>query len=256
MSLFARRRKSNRRVRPAVPRRPFPLRGLILVIAFMGGMSGLSWGAVRLADPAIMPVKYVRVSGDLRHLTPDAIRDRVRAALKGNFLTADTNGVRRSVAALAWVKDVSVARAWPDTLNVAVVERRALGRWAGGGLISDAGHLFNPPAAAASGAALPLLEGPDEDAATVVRNYHAAAAALASLHLEVRHMAVDGRHAWRMDLANGIAVVLGRDDFARRLAQLARVYPRVLAPHADRIERVDMRYSNGFAVRWRDTPSA
>jgi cell division protein FtsQ len=32
---------------------------------------------------------------------------------------------------------------------------------------------------------------------------------------------------------------------------LARVYPRVLAAQIDRIAVVDLRYVNGFAVRWK-----
>ena len=249
-----RRRKVNRRLAAARPPRRLPLRGMAVAAAVAAAAGAASWGAVQLANPAVMPVKYVRISGALQHLDAAALRDAVKESLKGNFITADTAAVRQRIAAMPWVKAVAVGRVWPDTLTVAVVERRAVGRWGGGGLVSAEGELFRPEGK--PDPALPLLDGPGEDAPAVVDALAKASAALRPLRLSVAAMSVNGRHAWRLNLDNGISVVLGRDDFDLRLARLVRVYAAVLAPRADRVQEVDLRYSNGFAVHWRGAPSA
>jgi cell division protein FtsQ len=43
----------------------------------------------------------------------------------------------------------------------------------------------------------------------------------------------------------------GRQAFEERLDRFAKAYPGLLATRADAVAAVDLRYSNGFAVRWR-----
>jgi cell division protein FtsQ len=43
---------------------------------------------------------------------------------------------------------------------------------------------------------------------------------------------------------------LGRLQLEQRLQRFVRSWPMVLAHAAERISVIDLRYSNGFAVRW------
>jgi len=53
-------------------------------------------------------------------------------------------------------------------------------------------------------------------------------------------------------LDNGMALMLGRQEKSHeRLLRFVRSYNRVLAARAEQIEQVDLRYTNGFAVRWK-----
>jgi cell division protein FtsQ len=55
-----------------------------------------------------------------------------------------------------------------------------------------------------------------------------------------------------MRLDNGLQLGLGRQHTARRLLRFVRVYPRALEPRLEAIDSIDLRYTNGLAVRWRD----
>jgi cell division septal protein FtsQ len=57
-----------------------------------------------------------------------------------------------------------------------------------------------------------------------------------------------------MQFANGIEINLGREDFTERLQRFVDIYPRILASQSDKIAVVDLRYTNGFAVRWTNSP--
>ena len=59
-----------------------------------------------------------------------------------------------------------------------------------------------------------------------------------------------------MTLKNGLEINLGREQFFPRLQRLIDIYSRILADQAERIAVVDLRYVNGFAVRWADPPEA
>lgn len=255
MALFKRRKKTNRRNGAAARSFRIPVREIALVTVFVGAVTLVSWGVTRAMDPAVMPVKYVEVSGALRHVTPAEVRDRVKGVLQGNIVTANTGAVQREVAGLPWVMSASVSRVWPDTLSVAVVEQHPVARWGEDALVNAAGDVFHAGMGDAE-KALPVLQGPVDDAPAVVRHYQAARADLDKLDVAIQRLTLDERHAWRVSLSNGVSLMLGRQEYAKRLARFGDLYGKVLQQLTDHIDSVDMRYSNGFAVRWRTSPSA
>jgi cell division protein FtsQ len=53
-------------------------------------------------------------------------------------------------------------------------------------------------------------------------------------------------------LANGSEVEIGRERTSERLQRFVDVLPRLMAGHSGGFERADLRYANGFAIRWSD----
>ena len=101
--------------------------------------------------------------------------------------------------------------------------------------------------------ALPFLAGPAGSEAEVVRRYLAFRDALAPLGLAPTQVLLSSRLAWQMKLSNGITMQLGRDTerdrVEDRVARFVSVYPQTLARSRQRVDYVDLRYPNGFAVR-------
>ena len=60
---------------------------------------------------------------------------------------------------------------------------------------------------------------------------------------------VTARRAWQVKLENGPTLELGRDDLEARLARYLDVHGRTVGALNRRIDYVDLRYANGFAVR-------
>jgi cell division protein FtsQ len=67
---------------------------------------------------------------------------------------------------------------------------------------------------------------------------------------------VSPRRAWQLRLDNGLTLELGREQIEARLARFVGAYDRTLGRLGRRIEHVDLRYSNGFAVRMPGLKSA
>jgi hypothetical protein len=61
------------------------------------------------------------------------------------------------------------------------------------------------------------------------------------------------RYSWQLRLSNGLAMQLGRDSekdrVNDRLARFVTVYPQTLGQLQRKLDYVDLRYSNGFALR-------
>jgi cell division protein FtsQ len=223
--------------------------GVALVLAALG--FGVRAGSQKLHDPEAFPLRQVRIKGELRNLSEADLRPVAGEFLGQNFFIANLDALYAALAANPWVEEVTVRRWWPDTVEIALRERVAFGYWGAGEEMVDVnGRRFRPDGVRQPGP-WPRLTGPDGHEKTLIRAYQEARALLDPVGLTLAKLTQDDRRAWWLTFDNGLEVYVGRERFEERLRRLARIYPRVLAVQIDRIAVVDLRYVNGFAVRWK-----
>lgn len=195
------------------------------------------------------PIQRLRLTAEYQRVSVEQVRGAVAPQLGRGFFALDLAEVQRAVAALPWVEQVEVRKRWPDTIEVSLREHRAYARWGADRLLSDHGVMFT-----AEGLeelqGLPQLEGPDAQVADVVAFHRAALSAFTGTGLGVSGVRLSARGSWSVTLVNGARIVVGRDDTEARLQRLVRVLPQLLAGEARGFERIDLRYTNGFAVHW------
>ena len=73
--------------------------------------------------------------------------------------------------------------------------------------------------------------------------------------MRIAALRLDERGAWEMDLDSGVTVRLGRRDVEERIERFIRTASQVIAHRLAEVNYVDMRYSNGFAIGWRNQGS-
>ena len=73
--------------------------------------------------------------------------------------------------------------------------------------------------------------------------------------MRIAALRLDERGAWEMDLDSGVTVRLGRRDVDERVDRFIHTASQVIAHRLNDITYVDMRYSNGFAIGWRNAPA-
>ena len=238
-------------MRPATGTGGTTLRALASVLAVALALAATAW-ALRAAH---WPISVVRIDGELGHTGPEPVEAIVSRHTAGaGFFSLDLEALRAELERLPWLRSVSLRRIWPDTLQVVVAEHSAVARWNDAALVSARGTVFRP--AALPELELPALSGPDGHGADMLARLRDLDRRLQPLGLSARGLHQDARRAWRVELDNGIALRLGRGHLEARLDRFVAVWPAVLAGRADRIEAVDLRYPNGFAVAWRDGAKA
>lgn len=202
-----------------------------------------------VTEPARLPLKTVRITGELAHLDRDRLQQLVAGAIDGGFFSVDMRKLRDAAEQLAWVDRVSIRRVWPQTLVMDVTEQAPVARWGDEALVNARGEVFRPEAGGWP-KDLPRFDAPDADAPAVVAFYRLAEARLAPAGLHISALTRRGRHDWRLELDSGLAVLLDQSNAAAALDEFVTALPAIRDPEGRRPVRVDMRYDNGFAVRW------
>ncbi len=210
------------------------------VVAVLGG-----WLA-----PERWPIRHMQVTAEYQRVHAEQIRAAVAMHIGRGYFDTDPVELRATLAQLPWVQQAEVRKRWPDRLDILIVEHRPRAQWGKDRLLSDEGELFSLPRDQMLHG-LPLFEGPDDRTADLVAFHERASQQLAPLGLGVAGVRLSARGSWSLSLTDGARIVVGRSATPEaRLARLVRVLPKVLASEARPFRRIDLRYTNGFAIAW------
>jgi len=213
-------------------------------------LAGLGLVTHYLGSDDVLELRELRLVGEFKHVNADELKALVAARIDGNFLAVDVKGVHEVVTSLPWVSNAWVDRIWPDVLQVRVVEQKPIAVWNDSALLNADGRAF-VAAQMADWPSVPAFTGPPSGEKLMAQSIVAFSAALAPAGLRVTAVGLDARHAWTVTLDNGIELMLGRERTQERLERFVKIYPARLQVAASQVQRVDLRYTNGFAVKWR-----
>jgi cell division protein FtsQ len=211
----------------------------------VAGLAGLGWALDR-------PMSVISMDGSFQRVSPGQIEKAVAPFARAGFMSADLDAIQRAIEALPWVDHARVQRRWPGSLHVTVTEQTAAARWGESGLLNTRGELFVRSAAHVP-VELPRLSGPDGTESQVAQRYLSIQGRMLEAGLRIAALRLDERGAWEMDLDSGVTVRLGRRDVDERIDRFIRTAAQVIAHRMSDINYVDMRYSNGFAIGWRNS---
>ena len=200
----------------------------------------------RLGDAGFR-LKTIQVQG----ASPLAKADIVRAAQiyqNQPLLGLNLNALKARVESVGWVKEARVVRLLPDTLVVAVVERRQLAVWqhAGRQMVIDEHGKPIPEADPARFSTLPLVvgEGGAEHAPEILPVIAQRPKLMGQMDALVR---VDDRR-WDVRLKDGSLIQLPADGVEAALMQLERLDQRSRILQLG-FDRIDLRNPDVVAVR-------
>lgn len=214
---------------------------LLLVVAMMSG----------LIQSDRWKISQLEVAAEYERITPEQLRLMVAKTPERSFFRLDAEQVKQNLESMSWVRYAHVVKLWPDTLKITIKEHQAVAVWNDVNLLNQAGEVFqvdgNEPLNA-----LPKIYGEAEESKLTLENFKRYNQLLQPVGYEISEAHVDNRGDWRLVLRNGLEVLLGTEKHEARVLRLAETWGQLIATSERLPERVDLRYSNGYVVRWRE----
>jgi len=197
----------------------------------------------------LLPVRSIQLQGSFEHLDQREVEATLQDYIGQGFFSLDILRMQQALQDMAWTETVSIRRIWPDQIRVAILEKKPVARWDDDHLLSDSARVY--PADTRAFAHLPLVHAANHSPAWVLRQFDRLQARFEGVDERLVSLRVDSRGAFDIELINGLQIKLGRDDIDHKIDRLANIYLRQILPRREQIERLDLRYSNGFAVAWK-----
>lgn len=224
---------------------------LAAMLVLMLTISTATWFGMRGVDRVLSgPVNHVAIDGELLYADRQRLANIIGESIGRGFWRSDLLALKRKLEAEPWVRHAHIRRQWPDHLQVTLSEQVPMAYWQEHALLNDRGEVFVP--GKLPQLTLPHLSGPDNSEHGVLQDYRWLEQQFTQMKMQPVLFGIDAKGSRRVVLDNGIEIALGDGDMAPKLKRLERIFAAQLGPRREQIARIDMRYTNGLAVRWRD----
>lgn len=227
------------------------LRGAIYGLLLLVGV-GLVHISPAIVDAINQPVREMRLTGEFDGTKAPEVR-----VVLGNFagigiLQVDLARIKAQLELMPWVERATVTRRWPRAIEVQLFEHRLVARWRDGGYLTQSGLVLH---GVDGREPLPLVatrwSAPEE----ILQHFLVLNSVVQSVGLELFELHEGVAGDLTLVLANGIQVQLGNQLQVARIQKFLMAWSSGLGQQESLIERIDMRYVSGFAVRWRNSGS-
>lgn len=218
---------------------------LLLVISLSGWLL-----YQRLTQDAFLPLKRIVLLRPLVYADSASLVGKVESFGRRDLLQIDVSQLAAELRKLDWVKSVNVTKEWPDALRIDVQERVPILRWGERHFLDNEASVFSLPASPALEMLFPV-QGPQGSEAQVLEMYLHLNPWLNEQAMPLRRLVLDERQMWYLYLDYDIEVILGREELNKRLKKLVVIKEKILKRYGQYIAALDLRYTDGFSVRWK-----
>lgn len=226
-------------------RKGFPLSKLIIWL-FLFILVWLTYEVImRFLEPKVLPIRHVKLISLGEHVDTSNLKKQIKPEIKG-FFSTDVMKLKQAVAGIPFVDEVVVKRLWPDTLLLSLKEVRLVAYWGKAGVVDAKGNIITAKMKYKPN--LPVFNGPEGQAGSMVETYEGINQLLIPLKLSICTLNLNPRRSWEITLCNGTQVFLGRKDILAHMRSLAMLWPKLTRSSPKIIDAIDLRYSNGLAV--------
>jgi cell division protein FtsQ len=232
-----------------------------LVLAVLAALALLAAALMWAIRQPVFTMRALRVDGEVTRNSVATLRAHTAAHLNGNYFTLDLAAAKRAFEGVPWVRKAVVNRLWPDRLAVRLEEHRAVALWGDAAdlLVNSHGEVFAANLGDVEDENLPMLQGPEGSAATMLSLLRRLEPVLAPLETRIAMLVMSGRGSWAVELESGAGIELGRGNEAE-LVQRTQAFVASVGGVIARYERplvyADLRHHQGYAVRLKGVSTA
>lgn len=225
--------------------KPWARNGLFLLLVVIGIWQCLAW----LSKPTTMPIKHVRVGGELNHVAREEISASLSQLVDTGYFAMDTGEILKQVTGIEWVNKARLRRVWPDTIVLLIEEQQPVAVWNETALLNINGEVFRPEFDKAL-MALPSLTGIDTNSQKVLAELKKIEQSLKGLDVSVKTLNLAEHGSWSALMSNGTKIKVGDQLPEQKMTKSLKLLASLEGNLIEHLDEIDLRYPNGMAVKW------
>lgn len=244
--MAARKKKNQRRVNRSSKVTRIDYREVVKLMAVAVVVISGIWFVKKIEDVSI---KTIEIQFALQEADKSDIRIIAENYMHGGFFTVDLTSFEEQLNNIPWVYKANIKRQWPGKLVIDIKEQTPFFRWGENHLLNrDAKAFYVKDAQQYT--SLPLLVGVQGREKYLVDLFYKYSDRFERVGTSILEFKEDARYDKEITLANGIAINAGREQAEQQIERCLNSFAMFTKAERAAIASIDLRHSNGFAVRW------
>ena len=196
------------------------------------------------------PIQRIEIMGQLQYVDRVALEAALQPYMEENFFSIALEDVRQTTESMTWIDGADIRKEWPNTLIVSLQERIPVANWGTNQFLSAKGEIFFAEHVQPN-ANLPTFIGMAEQAALIAQHYVQMQAVLKEAGLSIQTLEMSDRVSMTVQLVGGLTLVIDEKESREKLQRFTAVYQLFSEEQRQQLLRVDLRYENGLAIKWK-----
>ncbi len=243
------RKKKNTRIKEKQPF-IFPWKMMAVAMTPVLLITGILYAQHWLNDSSNLRISNVEVIGDLKYSDRDALKSIIEPFIKTNLHLMNAHNLEEELEFEPWIKSIAITKRWPSELVVEIIEQSPVAFWGDDRLINHKGEIFDASLPSQKGV-MPMLYHPEDKGLEMIKQYKEIQQWLKTVPVGVSEYIVNASGSWKIRLTNGWLINIGKVEQEKRIRRFLVAYKKGLADKADKVKKIDLRYTNGLAVSWK-----
>ncbi len=242
------RKRQNTRIK-AKQAFKFPWKMMAFAMIPVLVIAAISYARYWLNDKSNLTISNVEVIGELKYSDQKVIQQIIEPFVKTNLHLIDAHSLEEELEFEPWIKSIAITKRWPSELVVEITEQSPVAFWGEDRLLNHRGEIFDASLPEKKGV-MPMLYHPEDKGLEMIQQYKQIQQWLQTTSAGVSEFHINARGSWKIRLTNGWLLEIGKVDQQKRIRRFLVAY-KELTDKAEKVKKIDLRYTNGLAVSWK-----
>lgn len=196
-----------------------------------------------LSDSFVYPIDEVEITSTTSNYDTDKINDIVASIQGQDLLSLDLGDIKRSISSDDWINDVEIKKSFPDTLEIIIIPQQPLAIYNSKIMMMD-GTVIDAPSLPLD---LPIIIDHTNDSHSSMNTLILTVKLLQKIDLDIKKVEI---HDSLIKVFTSTNVLISdRVNYEVNLNRLIISFQDLKKLFKREIKSIDMRYSNGFAIK-------
>ena len=210
---------------------------LIIIIFFLLSL------ILYTSDYFIYPINEVEITSTSSNYNNEKINDIVVSIQGQDLLSLDLSDIKRRIRSDGWIRDVEIKKSFPDKLEIFVTPQQPYAIYNSKIMMKD-GSVINATPMTVD---LPIITDYTHDSSSSMNTMILTEKLLQKINLDIKKIEI---HASLIKIYTSTNILISdRDNYEANLNRLVLTFTDLQKLFKRDIKSIDMRYSNGFAIK-------
>ena len=196
-----------------------------------------------ISDYFVYPIEEVEVTSTTSNYDTEKINDIVASIQGQDLLSLDLSDIKRSIRSDDWIRDVEIKKSFPDTLEIIIIPQQPYAIYNSKIMMMDGTIIGASPLPLD----LPIIVDHTNDSLSSMKTMILARKLLQKIDLDIKKVEIHDSLIKIITSAN--ILISDRVNYEINLNRLVITFHDLEELFKREIKSIDMRYSNGFAIK-------
>ena len=196
-----------------------------------------------ISDYFVYPIEEVEITSTSSGYDNETIKDIVHSIHGQDLLSLDLSDIKRKISSDDWIKDVELKKSFPDKLEIIIIPQQPYAIYNTKILMTDGTVIktTTPPLD------LPIIIDHTHNSISSLNTMVLTGKLLKKIDLDIKKIEIHNSLIKVFTSTN--ILISDRDNYEINLNRLVVSFPDLQRVFKRDIKSIDMRYSNGFAIK-------